>query len=79
MKKWLMTGYDILRKRTKKMLTNKTILVTGGTGSLGHALVPMTLEKYNPKRLVIYLRDEMKQFEMARRWFMSQRFQLQTN
>jgi FlaA1/EpsC-like NDP-sugar epimerase len=61
------------------MLTNKTILITGGTGSLGHAFVPMTLEKYNPKRLVIYSRDEIKPFEMARRWFMSQRFQLQTN
>jgi len=48
------------------MLTNSSILITGGTGSLGHALVPMTLEKYNPKRLVIYSRDEMKQFEMAK-------------
>jgi len=48
------------------MLTNSSILITGGTGSLGHAFVPMTLEKYNPKRLVIYSRDEMKQFEMAK-------------
>ena len=48
------------------MLTNSSILITGGTGSLGHALVPMTLEKYNPKRLVIYSRDEMEQFEMAK-------------
>lgn len=48
------------------MLTNSSILITGGTGSLGHALVPMTLEKYNPMRLVIYSRDEMKQFEMAK-------------
>jgi UDP-N-acetylglucosamine 4,6-dehydratase/5-epimerase len=48
------------------MLSNSSILITGGTGSLGHAFIPMTLEKYNPKRLVIYSRDEMKQFEMAK-------------
>ena len=48
------------------MLENSNILITGGTGSFGHAFVPMTLEKYNPKRLVIYSRDEMKQWEMAK-------------
>lgn len=48
------------------MLTNKTILITGGTGSFGHTFVPMTLAKYNPRRLVIYSRDEMKQWEMAK-------------
>lgn len=47
------------------MLTNASILITGGTGSFGHAFVPMTLAKYNPKRIVIYSRDEMKQWEMA--------------
>jgi UDP-N-acetylglucosamine 4,6-dehydratase (inverting) len=47
-------------------LTNSAILITGGTGSFGHAFVPMTLAKYNPKRLVIYSRDEMKQWEMAK-------------
>ena len=47
------------------MLQNSSILVTGGTGSFGHAFVPMTLKKYNPKRLVILSRDEMKQWEMA--------------
>jgi len=61
-----MIGHSISQKRALLMLTNKTILVTGGTGSLGHAFVPMTLEKYNPNRLVIYSRDEMKQFEMAK-------------
>ena len=50
------------------MLENKTILVTGGTGSFGHAFVPMTLAKYNPRRLVIYSRDEMKQWEMAKHY-----------
>jgi UDP-N-acetylglucosamine 4,6-dehydratase/5-epimerase len=48
------------------MLSNKAILITGGTGSFGHTFVPMTLEKYNPRRLVIYSRDEMKQWEMAK-------------
>lgn len=48
------------------MLTDASILITGGTGSFGHAFVPMTLEKYKPKRLVIYSRDEMKQWEMAK-------------
>jgi UDP-N-acetylglucosamine 4,6-dehydratase/5-epimerase len=47
------------------MLTNSSILITGGTGSFGHTFVPMTLEKYNPRRLVIFSRDEMKQWEMA--------------
>lgn len=48
------------------MLTNSSILITGGTGSFGHTFVPMTLAKYNPKRLVIFSRDEMKQWEMAK-------------
>ncbi|MBT5400620.1 UDP-N-acetylglucosamine 4,6-dehydratase (inverting) [bacterium] len=48
------------------MLKNSSILITGGTGSFGHTFVPMTLAKYNPKRLVIYSRDEMKQWEMAK-------------
>jgi UDP-N-acetylglucosamine 4,6-dehydratase/5-epimerase len=48
------------------MFTNSSILVTGGTGSFGHAFAQMTLEKYNPRRLVIYSRDEMKQWEMAK-------------
>jgi UDP-N-acetylglucosamine 4,6-dehydratase len=48
------------------MLTNSSILITGGTGSFGHAFVPQTLAKYNPRRLVIYSRDEMKQWEMAK-------------
>jgi UDP-N-acetylglucosamine 4,6-dehydratase len=50
----------------KNMLKNSTILVTGGTGSFGHTFVPMTLEKYSPKKLIIFSRDEMKQWEMAK-------------
>ena len=52
----------------KKMLTNKTILITGGTGSFGNTFVPMTLTKYNPKKLIIYSRDEMKQWSMAKKF-----------
>lgn len=48
------------------MLKNSSILITGGTGSFGHAFVPLTLDKYNPRRLVIFSRDEMKQWEMAK-------------
>lgn len=48
------------------MLKNSTILITGGTGSFGHHFVPMTLAKYNPRKLIIYSRDEMKQWEMAK-------------
>ena len=48
------------------MLTGKTILITGGTGSFGHTFVPMTLAKYNPKKIIIFSRDEMKQWEMAK-------------
>ena len=48
------------------MLKNSNILITGGTGSFGHAFVPWTLKKYNPKRLVVFSRDEMKQWEMSK-------------
>lgn len=48
------------------MFNNRSILVTGGTGSFGHTFVPMTLRRYNPKRLIILSRDEMKQWEMAK-------------
>lgn len=50
------------------MLKNSTILVTGGTGSFGNAFVPMTLEKYNPKKIIILSRDEMKQWDMAKKF-----------
>ncbi len=50
------------------MLSNATILVTGGTGSFGNTFVPMTLAKYNPKKIIIFSRDEMKQWEMAKKF-----------
>ena len=48
------------------MFDNSTILITGGTGSFGNVFVPMILEKYNPKKVIIFSRDEMKQWEMAK-------------
>ena len=50
------------------MKKNSSILITGGTGSFGQSFVPLTLKKYNPKRLVIFSRDEMKQWEMAKKF-----------
>lgn len=50
------------------LLNGKSILITGGTGSFGQAFVPMMLARYNPSRLVIFSRDEMKQWEMAKRF-----------
>lgn len=48
------------------MFQNKTILITGGTGSFGHAFIPATLKRYNPKKIIVFSRDEMKQWEMAK-------------
>ena len=48
------------------MLSGKSILITGGTGSFGKNFVPLTLEKYNPRRIIVYSRDEMKQWDMAK-------------
>ncbi|MFG6584648.1 UDP-N-acetylglucosamine 4,6-dehydratase (inverting) [Sulfitobacter sp. 1A12779] len=50
------------------MFKNSTILVTGGTGSFGNAFVPMTLERYSPKKIIVLSRDEMKQWDMAKRF-----------
>ena len=46
------------------MFDNKSILITGGTGSFGKLYVKTLLERYNPKKIIIYSRDELKQFEM---------------
>lgn len=45
-----------------------SILVTGGTGSFGQSFVKALLERYQPERIVVYSRDEMKQFEMSQRF-----------
>ncbi len=47
------------------MFNNKTILITGGTGSFGKKFVKTILARYNPKKVIVYSRDELKQFEMA--------------
>lgn len=47
------------------MLNNKSILITGGTGSFGKQFTKTILERYKPKKVIIYSRDELKQYEMA--------------
>jgi UDP-N-acetylglucosamine 4,6-dehydratase len=50
------------------MFTGKSILVTGGTGSFGKAFIRIVLERYKPRRVIVYSRDELKQYEMAREY-----------
>ena len=50
------------------MLNKKKILITGGTGSFGKKFVDLVLRKYKPKKLIIYSRDEQKQFQMKEKW-----------
>ena len=50
------------------MFDDKSILITGGTGSFGHKYVQTLLERFNPKRIVIYSRDELKQYEMQQKF-----------
>jgi len=52
------------------MLNDKNILITGGTGSFGKKFTQVVLEDYKPKKLIIFSRDELKQFEMSQRWSM---------
>jgi UDP-N-acetylglucosamine 4,6-dehydratase len=47
---------------------DQVILITGGTGSFGNTFVRMTLEKYSPKKIIILSRDEMKQWDMAKKF-----------
>ena len=47
-------------------IIGSVILITGGTGSFGNAFVQQTLRKYKPQKLIIFSRDEMKQWEMAK-------------
>jgi len=50
------------------MLNDKNILITGGTGSFGKKFVQIVLDRYKPKKLIIFSRDELKQFEMQQKW-----------
>jgi len=47
------------------MFNDKSILITGGSGSFGHQYVRMILDNYQPKKLIVYSRDELKQYEMG--------------
>ena len=53
------------------MLNDKSILITGGTGSFGKKATELILKRYKPRRLIIFSRDELKQFEMAQIYPMS--------
>lgn len=53
---------------SQSILDNKTILITGGTGSFGKKMVQIVLAEHKPRRLIIFSRDELKQFEMAQKW-----------
>ena len=50
------------------MLNNANILITGGTGSFGKQFVRTILQKYKPNKIIIYSRDELKQYEMAQKY-----------
>tara|TARA_Y100000816_G_C26078706_1_gene568217 strand:+ start:58 stop:1056 length:999 start_codon:yes stop_codon:yes gene_type:complete len=50
-----------------KNFNNASILITGGTGSFGSAFIPLTLKKFKPKRLIIFSRDELKQWELSQK------------
>ena len=56
-----------MEQEIKQKIDNKTILVTGGTGSFGNAVVDRLLQ-YNPKKIVIFSRDEKKQFDMGNKY-----------
>ena len=58
----------ITGKRGMIMLNDKTILITGGTGSFGNHFTEYVLQHYKPKRIIIYSRDEFKQFNMANKF-----------
>tara|TARA_B100000686_G_C16698457_1_gene921950 strand:+ start:178 stop:1179 length:1002 start_codon:yes stop_codon:yes gene_type:complete len=49
-------------------LNNKNILITGGTGSFGQKFIETVLNKFKPKRLIVFSRDEQKQFNLQQKW-----------
>ncbi|MBI4125584.1 MAG: UDP-N-acetylglucosamine 4,6-dehydratase (inverting) [Deltaproteobacteria bacterium] len=50
------------------MFNDKSVLITGGTGSFGQKMTRVLIQEYRPKKLIIFSRDELKQFEMAQKW-----------
>jgi UDP-N-acetylglucosamine 4,6-dehydratase len=55
-----------------EMINDKSILITGGTGSFGHAFVRTCLERFQPRKLIVFSRDELKQHEMAQEFPVSE-------
>ena len=55
------------------MLSDSTIIITNGTVSFGNTFVRMTLAKYAPKKIIIYFGDEMKQWEIAKKFSAEER------
>ena len=53
------------------MLNNKSILITGGTGSFGKHFIKTVLDRYEPKKIIVFSRDELKQFEMQQEFAVS--------
>ena len=51
------------------MINNKTILLTGGTGSFGKKFIEIVLRKFKAKKLIIYSRDEQKQFQLQQKQY----------
>ena len=57
---------NILINSVEKLINNNTILITGGTGTFGHEITKIILENYEPKKLIIFSRDEFKQYNMKK-------------
>ena len=53
---------------SKNFFNNKTIFVTGGTGSFGKSFLNFVVKNYRPKKFIIFSRDEFKQFELANKY-----------
>ena len=51
-----------------RSINNKSIMITGGTGFFGKKFIETILENYKPKKIIIFSRDELKQYEMQQRW-----------
>lgn len=61
-----------MKLKSKNIIRNKTILVTGGTGSFGSSFINHIL-KFKPKKIIIYSRDELKQFEMEKKYSLEEK------
>ena len=57
-----------------KIFNNKTILITGGTGSFGQKFIEIILKKFLPKKIIVYSRDELKQFNMQKKFNNEKKF-----